>query len=157
VPDVDLPERPADPVPAAAAAAVAPADPPRPGRGRVPRVLVVEDNEVSRKLARNVLRSRGFEVLEAETGEEALEVIAGEIPDLILMDLQLPGLDGLEVTRRLKGDPRTASIRVVALTAHGAGIDEGRARAAGCEGYLTKPIRLSTFPSQVAAYLEGVA
>ncbi|HEX6851520.1 MAG TPA: ATP-binding protein [Candidatus Polarisedimenticolaceae bacterium] len=149
----DLPERDR----ASAPAPVAPDEAPRAARARVPRVLVVEDNEVSRKLARNVLRSRGFEVLEAETGEEALEVVALELPDLILMDLQLPGLDGLEVTRRLKGDARTAGVRIVALTAHAAGIDEGRARAAGCEGYLTKPIRLSTFPSQVAAYLEGVA
>ena len=119
-------------------------------------VLVVEDNTMNRKLMRDILEIR-FEVLEATRAAEAIQVLSTCIPDLILMDLQLPGLDGLEVTRRLKRDPRTASVRIVALTAHGAGIDESRARAAGCEGYLTKPIRLSTFPSQVAAYLEGVA
>lgn len=146
----------APPSPAVAAPARPVEGPPRPEPG-ASRVLVVEDNEVSRKLARNVLRSRGFQVLEAASGEEALEILATERPDLVLMDIQLPGLDGLEVTRRLKADPRTAAIRIVALSAHGVGADEGAAREAGCEGYLSKPIRLSTFPAQVASYLEGAA
>jgi signal transduction histidine kinase len=120
-------------------------------------VLVVEDNAVNRKLARNVLRSRGYRVLEADTGEEGIEIARRERPQLILMDLQLPGLDGMEATRRLKADPRTSGIPVVALSAHAHGVDEERARAAGCAGYIAKPIRLSRFPQQVRTFLEGAA
>ena len=118
-------------------------------------VLVVEDNPVNRKLARNVLRSRGYRVLEADSGEEALEIARNERPHLILMDLQLPGLDGIEATRRLKADPQTQAIPVVALSAHAHQFDEARARAAGCAGYIQKPIRLSRFPQQVGAYLDS--
>jgi signal transduction histidine kinase/CheY-like chemotaxis protein len=120
-------------------------------------VLVVEDNPVNRKLARNVLRSRGYRVLEADTGEEGIEIARRERPQLILMDLQLPGLDGMEATRRLKADPRTSTIPVVALSAHAQGVDEERALAAGCAGYIAKPIRLSRFPQQVRTFLEGAA
>jgi signal transduction histidine kinase len=123
-------------------------------------VLVVEDNPVNRKLARNVLRARGYRVLEAETGEEAIEIARREHPHLILMDLQLPGLDGLAATRRLKADPETSSIPIVALSAHAKDTDESRAREAGCAGYIAKPIRLSRFPQQVRSYLapmEGAA
>ena len=120
-------------------------------------VLVVEDNAVNRKLARNVLRSRGYRVLEADTGEEGIEIARRERPQLILMDLQLPGLDGMEATRRLKADPRTSGIPVVALSAHAQGVDEERARAAGCAGYIATPIRLSRFPQQVRTFLEGAA
>jgi signal transduction histidine kinase/CheY-like chemotaxis protein len=131
--------------------------------GDVPRgntVLVVEDNPVNRKLARNVLRSRGFRVLEADTGEEGIEIARSERPHLILMDLELPGLDGIEATKRLKADPLTRSIPVVALSAHAQRADEARAREAGCAGCITKPIRLSRFPQQVGSYLvpkEGAA
>ena len=123
-------------------------------------VLVVEDNPVNRKLARNVLRARGYRVLEADTGEEGIEIARREIPHLILMDLQLPGLDGMEATRRLKADPVTRAIPVVALSAHAQDVDEARAREAGCAGYIAKPIRLSRFPQQVRSYLapwEGAA
>ena len=123
-------------------------------------VLVVEDNPVNRKLARNVLRARGYRVLEAETGEEGIEIAGRERPHLILMDLQLPGLDGLEATRRLKADPATRAIPIVALSAHAKDVDEARARDAGCAGYIAKPIRLSRFPQQVRSYLapmEGAA
>jgi len=116
-------------------------------------VLLVEDNPVNRKLARNVLRSQGFEVWEATTGEEALKLLARQRPDLILMDLQLPGMDGLDVTRRVKAEPETADLPVVALTAHVRQADEQKARQAGCVGYITKPIRLATFPGQVEAFL----
>jgi len=121
------------------------------GEGRT--LLVVEDNPINRKLARNVLRSRGYRVLEATTGEEGLSLLEHENVDLVLMDIQLPGMDGLEITRRLKSDPRTAGIPVVALTAHARENDEARAREAGCAGYITKPIRLARFPAQVEAYL----
>jgi signal transduction histidine kinase/CheY-like chemotaxis protein len=123
-------------------------------------VLVVEDHAINRKLARNVLCSRGFTVLEATTGEEALELVSRSRPDLILMDIQLPGLDGLEVTRRLGADAATADIPVVALTAHAQQADERRALEAGCVGYIAKPIRLNRFPTEVASFLtirEGVA
>jgi signal transduction histidine kinase len=123
-------------------------------------VLVVEDNPVNRKLARNVLRSRGYRVLEAETGEEGLEIARSEHPHLILMDLELPGLDGVEATRRLKADPQTREIPIVALSAHAQATDEARAREAGCAGYIAKPIRLSRFPQQIGSYLaskEGAA
>ena len=129
-----------------------------PGRGRT--VLVVEDNPVNRKLARNVLRADGHRVLEADTGEEGIEIARRERPDLILMDLQLPGMDGMEATRRLKADAATRAIPVVALSAHAAEVDEARALEAGCIGYIAKPIRLSRFPHQVRSYLapwEGAA
>ena len=142
------------PVEIAAATEAAAAGAPAPFGGTV---LVVEDNPVNRKLARNVLRSRGYRVLEADTGEEGIEIARRERPQLILMDLQLPGLDGMEATRRLKADPRTSTIPVVALSAHAQGVDEERARAAGCAGYIAKPIRLSRFPQQVRSYLEGAA
>ena len=118
-------------------------------------ILVVEDNPVNRKLARNVLRSRGYRVIEAESGEEALDMLQSRSADLVLMDLQLPGMDGLETTRRLKADPQTAELPIVALTAHAREADEAQATEAGCCGYITKPIRLSHFPGQVASYLPG--
>jgi signal transduction histidine kinase len=123
-------------------------------------VLVVEDNPVNRKLARNVLRSRGYRVLEADTGEEGIELARRERPHLILMDLELPGLNGIEATRRLKADPQTRGIPVVALSSFAQEADEARAREAGCVGTIAKPIRLSRFPQQVGSYLaskEGAA
>ena len=124
-------------------------------------VLLVEDNLLSRKLARNALRTKGYQVVEATSGEEALERVRDQRPDLILMDLKLPGgIDGLEATRRLKRDPSTAAITVVALTAHPEDVGEQRATEAGCSGYITKPIQLSRFPEQIESYLtpkESVA
>jgi signal transduction histidine kinase len=140
------------------AAVVTAPEPVEVARGRT--VLVVEDNPVNRKLARNVLRARGYRVLEADTGEEGIELARRERPHLILMDLQLPGLDGMEATRRLKADPATREIPVVALSAHAQDADEERAREAGCAGYIAKPIRLSRFPQQVQSFLapwEGAA
>jgi len=127
------------------------------GRGTV---LLVEDNPLNCKLARNALRSRGYRVLEVHTGEEALAAVHRFRPDLVLMDLQLPGMDGLEATRRIKADPATMGIQVVALTAHAHRLDEARAREAGCSGFITKPIRLAQFASQIEPYLvrqEGAA
>ncbi len=118
-------------------------------------ILLVEDNPLNRKLARNALRYRGFRVLEAVTGEEALEVLGRARPELILMDLQLPGMDGFETTRHVKAEPMNAAIPVVALTAHVQSMDENRARAAGCVGIITKPIRLSQFADQIEAYLAS--
>jgi signal transduction histidine kinase/CheY-like chemotaxis protein len=123
-------------------------------------ILMVEDNDLNRKLARNALRSRSYRVLEAKTGPEALEMARKHLPDLILMDVQLPDMDGLEATRRLKADPTTTHIRVVALSAFARTDDQDRAREAGCDGYITKPIRLSSFPAQVDSHfvaMESVA
>ena len=119
-------------------------------------ILVVEDNPMNLKLARNVLRSRGYQVHEATSGEEALQKLREVRADLVLMDIQLPGMDGIEVTRRLKADPRTAGLPVVALTAHAHEVHEDDALEAGCVGYISKPIRLSRFPGQIAAYLAAV-
>jgi len=118
-------------------------------------ILVVEDNAVNRKLARNVLRSRGYRVIEAASGEEALKLLAHKNADLILMDIQLPGMDGLEVVRRLKKNPATAYTPVVALTAHAHESDEIRAIEAGCVGYIAKPIRLAQFPGQIEGFLAA--
>jgi signal transduction histidine kinase/CheY-like chemotaxis protein len=123
-------------------------------------ILVVEDNDLNRKLARNALQSRAYCVIEAKTGPEALELARRHRPDLVLMDVQLPEMDGLEVTRRLKADPVTTHIRVVALSAFARNEDQDRALAAGCDGYITKPIRLSTFPAQIESHfvaMRGVA
>jgi signal transduction histidine kinase/CheY-like chemotaxis protein len=117
-------------------------------------VLIVEDNPLNRKLARNALRSRKHRVLEAATSEEALELARSHRPDLILMDLQMPGLDGLEVTRRLKTDAATAALQVVAMSASARPEDRDEAIAAGCCGYISKPIRLSRFPAQVDSYFS---
>jgi two-component system cell cycle response regulator DivK len=118
-------------------------------------ILVVEDNAVNRKLARNVLRSRGYRVCEAASGEEALKLLQKQSVDLVLMDIQLPGMDGLEVVRRLKSDPSTAHLPIVALTAHAHESDEVRAREAGCVGYIAKPIRLAKFPGQIESFLAS--
>jgi len=130
----------------------APALRPRPAEHSERTILVVEDNPMNRKLARNALRLRGYNVLEAETGVKALELLQRESVDLILMDLQLPDMDGLEVTRQLKANSRTAHVPVIALTAHAREVDEQNALEVGCVGYITKPIRLATFAEQVAAH-----
>jgi signal transduction histidine kinase/ActR/RegA family two-component response regulator len=116
-------------------------------------ILVVEDNPVNMKLARNMLRSRGYRITEAVSGEEALDLMRDELPDLVLMDIQLPGMDGLEVTRRIKQDPACADIPVVAFTAHARPEDCQQALDAGCVGYITKPIRLAQFPNQIESFL----
>ncbi len=106
------------------------------------RVLVVEDNEVNLELTVALLEQLGCAVVTAAAADEGLRRAAAERPDLILMDVQLPGLTGYDATRALKADPHTAGIPVVALTAHAMQGEEARARAAGCAGYLTKPVTL---------------
>ena len=134
--------------------AVAP-PPPIPSETDGCTVLVVEDNAVNRKLVKNVLRSRGYRVLEAATGEDALQLLQEQPADVVLMDIQLPGMDGFEVTRRIKADPQLADLPVVALTAHVGRSDERRAQEAGCVGFVTKPIRLARLPSQVAEFAKS--
>jgi two-component system cell cycle response regulator DivK len=115
------------------------------------RILLVEDNPQNRRLAQFLLTSQGYVVYEATTGEEALARTYR--PALILMDLQLPGMDGYAVTPRLKADTATAAIPVVALTAYAMPGDRDKALAAGCDGYITKPIDTRGFPAAVQRYL----
>jgi two-component system cell cycle response regulator DivK len=117
------------------------------------RLLLVEDHPLNRELAEAILVRAGYEVLVVPNGESALAAVRGEHPDLILMDIELPGLDGLEVTRRLKADPALRDIPVLALTAYAMRGDEQRCRAAGCDGYLTKPIDRMTLLDAVARCL----
>jgi CheY-like chemotaxis protein len=123
-------------------------------------ILVVDDNEANLKLARVALAADGYEVRTATDAEGALAVLSSWRPRLILMDLQMPGMDGLELTRRLKADPATAGIVVVALTAYAMKGDEENARAAGCSGYVAKPIDTRTLGSTIWGLLartEGAA
>src|SRR5262249_35843811 len=105
-----------------------------------PTILLVEDNLHNRRIFQGVLAHAGFTVVEAEDGGRALELAAAAPPDLILMDLSIPVVDGWECTRRLKADQRTRAVPIIALTAHAMRGDEERARAAGCDGYLSKPV-----------------
>ena len=133
------------------------ASPQRPAQpGGVPGdlILVVEDNPANLKLVREILKGRGYRVLEASSGEEALDALKFIRPDLILMDIQLPGMDGLAVTQRLKEDPATRDIPTIALTAHAMKRDEARMLEAGCSGYIPKPINTADFPRQIAEYLR---
>ena len=120
------------------------------GDGRL--VLIVEDNERNMKLARDVLQFHGFRTVETVSGEEGVTMAGEHHPDLILMDISLPGIDGVEATRRLKGDPSTASIPIVALTASVLQADRARFEEAGFAGLIAKPIDVVTFPEQVLAY-----
>lgn len=117
-------------------------------------VLLVEDNEKNLKLARDVLEFAGFRVVVATTGEEGVERARSISPDLILMDLQLPGIDGHEALARLRRDDLTARIPVVALTAFAMKRDRDQALAAGFDGYLVKPINVRQFPDQVRQHLR---
>lgn len=114
-------------------------------------VLIVEDNERSLKLERDVLQLEGYRTLEAHTGEEGIALALTNLPDLILMDIRLPGIDGVEALRRLRDDLRTASIPVVALTSSAMSDDLERFQRAGFDGYLAKPIDLRQFKREVAA------
>jgi len=116
-------------------------------------VLIVDDTPVNLKLVRVLLSRQGFDVRTASTAEEALEIVRSFRPSLVLADIQLPGIDGLEMTRRLKADPETKSIVVLALTAFAMKGDEHRAFEAGCDGYITKPIDTRTFPGLIREYL----
>ena len=120
-----------------------------------PTLLVVDDHPLNLKLMQALL-TREFSVSLADNAEQALEVLESLTPDLILMDIQLPGMDGLEATRRIKLDPRTRDITVVALSAYAMAPDLERARQAGCGGYITKPIDTRSFVGTVRAHLQPV-
>jgi len=121
----------------------------------VPRVLIVEDNAINLELVVALLTQEGCEVLVAETADAALQLARTAQPELILMDVQLPGMTGYEATRRLKADPATAAIPVVALTAQAMRGDEARAAEAGCAAYLTKPLDARAFRSILRRFLPA--
>ena len=118
-------------------------------------ILVVEDNEKNLKLVRDVLEYAGYDVRVARTAEDGITLAVKEPPDLVLMDLQLPGMDGMEALRRLRENPRTADIPVVAVTAQAMRQDRERALDAGFNGYVEKPISVRAFPDQVRRFLSG--
>src|SRR5512132_3161552 len=116
-------------------------------------ILVVDDTPVNLKLTRILLTHEGYDVRTANSGPEALELLKTFHPRLILADIQMPGMDGLEMTRRIKADPQKRDILVVALTALAMQGDEERARAAGCDGYITKPIEPRALGERIRGYL----
>ena len=117
-------------------------------------ILIVEDNEKNMKLARDVLQAKGYATLEAVTGEDGVRVAIEKKPDLVLMDIQLPGIDGIETLRRLRADPSTASIPVVAVTASAMTQDRQKIVAAGFDGYQAKPLSVRPFLELVREVLD---
>ena len=118
------------------------------------KILLVEDNEVNRRLAGFLLRSQGYQVIEATTAQVAFDMIPNNRPDLIVMDIQLPGMDGLEATTKLKAEPATANIPVIAVTSYAMAGDRDKALAAGCSGYVTKPIDKTIFLAEISRHLK---
>jgi CheY-like chemotaxis protein len=117
------------------------------------KIMVVDDNETNLKLAGDLLEMEGFEVYRCIDAENALSQLGQVIPDLILMDLALPGIDGLQLTQKLKSETRTCNIKIVALTASAMKGDRERILSAGCDGYITKPIDTRKFKEEVIQYL----
>ena len=117
------------------------------------RILVVEDQEDNRRILHDLLTSAGYEIIQAENGEEALAAAARERPDLILMDIQLPVLDGYEATRSIKADPALRAIPVIVVTSYALSGDETKARAAGCDAYVTKPFSPRALLAKIREYV----
>ncbi len=118
-------------------------------------ILVIEDNELNMKLVRSLLKIGNYEVLEAVDAEIGMQLIRKHRPDLVLMDVQLPGMDGLKATRIIKGDLALKDIPVVALTSYAMQGDEEKAAEAGCTGYITKPLDTKVFLEIIDQYIEG--
>ena len=118
-------------------------------------ILIVEDNEKNMKLARDVLQAKGYVTLEAVTGEEGVRMATEKKPDLVLMDIQLPGINGIEALRQLRADPACARIPIVAFTASVTPTDRSQISAAGFDGFLSKPINLKEFLDTVKRLLEA--
>jgi len=118
------------------------------------KILVIEDNEQNRYLTTFLLDRHGYEVLTASSGEIGIEMAREALPCLILLDIQLPAMDGYSVARELRKDPRLANIPIVAVTSYAMSGDREKAMAAGCSGYIEKPINPETFISEIAGYLE---
>ncbi|MGC9521077.1 MAG: response regulator [Anaerolineae bacterium] len=121
------------------------------------RILYIEDSSSNRLLVKRVLEAEGHDVLEAEDGVAGFEMALAEHPDLILMDINLPDVDGYEMTRRMCSHPDLAEVPIVAMTANVMQGDREKTLAAGCAGYIPKPIDVDALPSQVAEFLEGKA
>jgi CheY-like chemotaxis protein len=121
----------------------------------MPKLLLVEDNEMNRDMLSRRLERKGYTLVIAVDGQEGLEKARAEAPDLILMDMSLPVLDGWEATRQLKAAPETKAIPIIALTAHAMASDEQKAREAGCDDFDTKPIELPRLLDKIAAQLHG--
>jgi two-component system cell cycle response regulator DivK len=117
------------------------------------RILVVEDQEDNRRILRDLFASAGYDLIEAESGEEALAALRAQRPDLILMDIQLPIMDGYEATRRIRSDPAFNAIPIIAVTSYALAGDEAKALAAGCNAYVTKPYSPRALLAKVREYL----
>ena len=118
------------------------------------KVLVIEDNPLNMKLVRILLGKGGYDVMEAADAEKGLNIAGEIIPDLVLMDVQLPGMDGLTATRSMRMDARLKDVKVIALTSFAMAGDEEKVMLAGCDGYLTKPIDTRTFLASISQYVE---
>jgi len=119
------------------------------------RILIVDDNPINLKLACDVLDSYGYSIMRASDAEQAIALLEGETPDLVLMDIALPGMDGLTLTRKLKADPRFRDLPIVALTASTMKGDDTKAFDAGCDGHISKPIDTRRLAAQVEEFLRG--
>ena len=117
------------------------------------RILVVEDHEENRRIMRDLLTSAGYEMIEAVTGEEGVTLAQTQHPDLILMDIQLPGIDGYETTRRIKANPALRAIPIIAVTSYALSGDDVKAREAGCNDYVTKPFSPRALLAKIREYL----
>jgi two-component system cell cycle response regulator DivK len=117
------------------------------------RILVVEDHEDNRRIVRDLLTAAGYEMIEAVTGEEGVALAERERPDLILMDIQLPGLDGYEATRRIKAHPALRTIPIIAVTSYALSGDDVKALEAGCDAYVTKPFSPRALLAKIREYL----
>lgn len=123
----------------------------------MPKVLIVEDNEMNRDMLSRRLARKGYAVVIAVDGEEGVAMAASEAPDIILMDMSLPKIDGWEATRRIKADERLRAVPVIALTAHAMTSDRDKALAAGCDDYDTKPVELPRLLEKIEKLLGGVS
>ena len=120
-------------------------------------ILVVEDNPLNMELVSDILEAQGYTVRQAINGKEAIQEAESHIPDFILMDIQLPGLDGLTVTGIIKDAPATTHVPIIALTAHAMRGDEEKAREAGCDGYISKPIDTRSLPQTIRQFLDATS
>ena len=123
-------------------------------KGLPKKILIVDDNQDSRELVVKILKNRGYQLIEAIDGEDAFEKAIAESPDLILMDISIPKIDGYEVTRMLKSRKEFKYTPIVALTAHAMKGDREKAMESGCEGYIAKPINIHELPEQIKSYLK---
>ncbi|MDG1286602.1 MAG: response regulator [Rickettsiales bacterium] len=121
------------------------------------KILIIEDNDLNLKLFRDLLEANGYITVETKEGLNALDLAKREMPDLILMDIQLPEISGLDVTRRIKAEPSVADIPIIAVTAFAMKDDEEKILRAGCEAYISKPISITSFLETVKQFLDAAA